>query len=266
MEFVRKKKRGQTGRSRKTWLSAENYRIVWRREVCGVRLPARFQATVRVVIPNYGGHEGESHQMWDFTDERHRLFKVRGKAEESCERHRRLWMKACEAAGIRGLLDIFGKLPVGIPLWVRKKLPRKIYLLLTEHGPSKRCKEDEDECSEPSPLAGKENVPGDLTRTSDSSLPVTDAVPTTDTPASTAEDMGKSTTRTTRRTRLKATETSDESATPSAKAPAAARKKRAKKRTARSSKRGKKSETTTTGSPQPAKPRSRGSRTKKSVP
>jgi len=44
MEFVRKKKRGQNQKVRRTWFSQEGYRIVWRKEVCGVRVPARFQA------------------------------------------------------------------------------------------------------------------------------------------------------------------------------------------------------------------------------
>lgn len=143
MEFRRKKRRGQNQKVRRTWLSNDHYRIVWRREVCGVRVPARFQATVRTVIPNYGGVEGESFEMWDFTDPVHRLFKARGKAEESCERHRRLWSKACEATGIRQLTELFGKLPLGIPVWARKKLNPKVCAILTRPRTAKQCEEDE---------------------------------------------------------------------------------------------------------------------------
>jgi len=81
MQFKRKRLRGQNQKVRRTWLSAEGYRIVWRKEVCGVRWPARFQATVRTIIPDYGGIEGKLFEMWDFTDSAHRLFQARGKAE-----------------------------------------------------------------------------------------------------------------------------------------------------------------------------------------
>jgi len=152
MQFKRKRLRGQNQKVRRTWLSEEGYRIVWRKEVYGVRIPARFQATVRTIIANFGGVEGESFEMWDFTDPVHRLFKARGKAEESCERHRRLWSKACEATGIRGLLDIFGRLPNGYPTWVHKKLNRKVYELLNRPRLAKHQEQDET-CSESLPDA-----------------------------------------------------------------------------------------------------------------
>src|SRR3989304_1351480 len=49
MELVRKKKRGQSQKVRRTWFSDEGYRIIWRKEVYGVRVPARYQACVRTL-------------------------------------------------------------------------------------------------------------------------------------------------------------------------------------------------------------------------
>lgn len=149
MAFRRVKERGQDQKTRRTWTSAGQYRVTSRREVCGVQVPARFQATVRTIIPNYGGHEGEVFEMWDFADPKHRLFKVRSKAEEACERHRRLWTKACEATGIRGLIEIFGKLPTGIPVWAKKKLPRKVYEILTRPRTAQYREDDDDDWDAP---------------------------------------------------------------------------------------------------------------------
>ena len=33
-----------------------------------MRMPGRYQATVRIIVPNFGGKEGENFPMWDFTD------------------------------------------------------------------------------------------------------------------------------------------------------------------------------------------------------
>jgi len=134
MDFKRKKKRGQNQRFRRTWLSEDGYCIIWRKEVCGVRVPARFQACVRVVVPNYGGKQGEP-QVWDFVNRQRRLFKTMKAAVETCEIHKRLWSKACQATGLRGLLDLFGTLPPVVPLWARKKLPRKVHELLMNPRP-----------------------------------------------------------------------------------------------------------------------------------
>ena len=51
MQFVRKKKQGQNQKVRRTWFSEEGYRITWRKEVHGIPVPARFQACVRILIP-----------------------------------------------------------------------------------------------------------------------------------------------------------------------------------------------------------------------
>jgi hypothetical protein len=76
-------------------------------------------------------------ETWDFTDPARRLFKTRGKAEESCEKHKRLWTKACEATGVRALKELFGKLPLGLPMWARKKMDRRLYAILIDNRPGK---------------------------------------------------------------------------------------------------------------------------------
>lgn len=259
MQFVRKKQRGQNQKVRRTWLSEEGYRIVWQKEVYGVRVPARFQATVRTIIPNYGGIQGESFEMWDFTDPAHRLFKTRGKAEESCERHCRSWSKACEATGIRGLLDIFGKLPNGFPAWVRKKLNRKVYELLTRPRTAKHQADDET-CSESMPDASGPSVP---IRTSGISALPTEPVSETPTLASPAEGKGRSMTRTTRHARSKATSTGESSTATPAEAMAKGQNKPAGKHTARRSKPSAKRRLSTTTSSGSAGKRSANSRKKK---
>jgi len=259
MQFVRKKQRGQNQKVRRTWLSEEGYRIVWRKEVHGVRVPARFQVTVRTIIPNYGGVEGESFEMWDFTDLAHRLFKTRGKVEESCERHRRSWSKACEATRIRGLLDIFGKLPNSFPAWVRKKLDCKVYELLTRPRLRKHQEEDET-CSESLPDA---SGPSGHIGTSDISALPTEPESETRTLASPAEGKGRSMTRTTRRAPSKATSIDDSSTAPPAEAMAKGRNKPAAKHTARQSKPSAKRRPSTTTSSTSAGKRSANSQKKK---
>ena len=133
MYFVRKKKRGQNQKVRRSWFTQDGYRILWRREIWGVRVPPRFQACVRIEIPHYGNTD-EAFQMWDFVNDKRRLYKTLKAAQEDCEKHRRLWTKACEATGVRALCDIFGKLPLGMPLWVKKKINRKAYALLMEEA------------------------------------------------------------------------------------------------------------------------------------
>lgn len=258
MEFKRKKLRGQNKKVRRTWLSAEGYRIVWRKEVCGVAVPARFQATVRIVIPNYGGVEGVAFQMWDFTDSAHRLFKTLKTAQESCERHRRLWTKASEATGIRSLVEIFGKVPTGFPVWVRKKLSRKVYEVLNRPRVGKYRDEEEEECSSP-PVQPEAS---DTTLTSSAG-----PSPSSETgPVSPATAVDGSTTRKTRRARSKATDTFDNSPAEPVEAPVKGRKRRAAKPTTKHSKTTVKGKRNTNASSKPAKPRSSGSRKKKSAP
>ena len=260
MQFKRKKLRGQNQKVRRTWLCEEGYRIVWRKEVCGVRVPVRFQATVRTIVPNYGGIEGQSFEMWDFTDPAHRLFKIRSKAEESCERHRRLWSKACEATGSRQLVEIFGKLPISFPAWVRKRLNRKVYELLTR--PRKAKYQEDEECPE-TPSSDGAPSPADPSRTSDSSASPTEAVSGIPIPASPAEGKEWSTTRKTRRARSKATSTDEPSVAPRAEAAAKGRKKPVAKRTAKRSKSSAGRKLCTTSSPDSAGKHSRSSRKRK---
>ena len=104
MEFRRKKQRGQSQKARRTWLSEDGYRITWRKEIYGVRVPARFQACVRMLVPY---SNGELRPMWDFVDRSRRLTKTLKAAIEECERHQRLWMKVCQATGTRALKELF---------------------------------------------------------------------------------------------------------------------------------------------------------------
>ena len=150
MNFRRKRIKGQNKKDRRTWLSDGGYRIVWRKEVYGVRVPARFQATVRTILPNG--------QMWDFVGRR--LFKTMTAAQEACEKHQALWAKAAEATGVRQLQELFGKVPLGFPAWVKSKLNRKVYGLLMD---TSAAEHEDDEPCEPSLLTDADR-PGDSTR------------------------------------------------------------------------------------------------------
>ena len=263
MEFRRKKVKGQNRRVRRTWLSDDGYRIVWRKEFYGVRLPPRFQACVRTLIPCFGG---ELRPMWDFVNMKRRLIKTFKAAQEECEKHQVLWMQVCETESVRAVRELFnGRLPTGLPLWARKKMSRRLYAILTDNRPAK-YREEEESCTENTSPAGGEPNPSARTKTSKPSATPTEATSETDTPASFAEAKDGSTTRRTRRTRLKATETSDKSLAPSVKEAAKGRKKPAAKRTKKPSKRTVKRKPTSTGSSDSAKPRSGGSSQKKSKP
>jgi hypothetical protein len=128
MKFCLRSINGRSRKLYKEWFDeTKQYRIVWTREVCGVRVPPHFFATVRTVLPS-------GHEMWDFVDRRgpYKTFK---KANEECEANKRLWTKAMEASGIRALKELFGRLPIGMPVWVRKKIRRDLYeLLIDSHG------------------------------------------------------------------------------------------------------------------------------------
>jgi len=129
MEFKRRKKRGHSQKTYKQWFSEDDgYRIIWRAEACGVRITPCYEAAVRTVIPNYGGTD-EVFEMWDFVSDR-RCYRTLEAAQKDCERHQKQWLEARQASGVRDLTRIFGKLPLGIPVWVKKKLPRKVYDIL----------------------------------------------------------------------------------------------------------------------------------------
>jgi hypothetical protein len=258
MNFVRKKKRGQNQRVRRTWFSAEKYRIIWRREVHGVQMPARFQATVRTLIPHYRGRD-TGLEMWDFVNRGHRLYKTLKAAQDDCERHYRLWTKACEAVGVRALRDLFGgDLPTAIPLWAKKNFSRKTYAILVEvREVLRQPEEEEGEC---------ENVPNDPPAVSVTSPDVTTASEVPSGPALSATDSDGSTILPTHRAQSQVTSTAAPSGAPSVKAAVPAAKKPAKKRTAKPLKSTARKNVSTKGSEKSAKRRSGGSRKSKSKP
>ena len=139
MNFRRKKIKGQNRKVRRTWLSDEGYRIIWRKDVDGVQVPARFQATVWTTLPNG--------QMWDFVGRR--LFKTMTAAKEACDKHQLRWAKAAEATGVRQLQELFGKVPLGFPAWAKSKLNRRVYGLLMDTSAARL--EDDDPCEPLSP-------------------------------------------------------------------------------------------------------------------
>ena len=239
MNFTRKKIRGQNQKVRRAWLSEEKYRIIWRCEAFGIAVPPGFQATVRVLLP-------DGREMWDFVGRR--LFKTRKAAQEACEKHQRLWTKAAEATGIRKLEELFGKVPLGYPLWVRSKLNRNVYGLLMDTSTRKR--KDIEIC---------DLDPDALMRISASSASGTDATGGNPTPVSPAEVKGKSVSLTTEND----TELND---APPATEPARAPRKRAARRTSTPSKPTSKRKRSTKGSATTAKKPSRGSAKKKSKP
>ncbi len=265
MDFRRKKKRGQNQKVRRTWFSEDGYRIVWRKEVYGVRVPPRYQACVRVLIPY---SDGQLRPMWDFVNHNRRLMKTLKAAQEECEKHKRLWTKAIEAGGIRVLKELFGgKLPVGLPLWARKKLDRRLCAVLIDKRPGKSCADEDDETrTGDSQPASHASGPGGPTRASDSSAIPTEVPPAIPTPASSADGKERSTTRTTRRARSKGASTDVPSPAPLAESPAKGRKKPAVRRIEKSSKRAGKRKRDTTATPASGAKRSRSSRKTKSVP
>jgi hypothetical protein len=113
MNFKQKSIKGKSRKLYKEWFDeTKQYRIVWTKEVSGIRVPPHYFATVRIILP-------DSHEMWDFVDRRG-SYKTFKKAVEACDVHKRLWINATEANGIRKLKEPFGKMPVGIPVWVKK--------------------------------------------------------------------------------------------------------------------------------------------------
>ncbi len=258
MEFIRRKKRGQSQKVQRTWFAEEGYRIVWRREVYGVRVPARFQACVRVLVPY---SDGQLRPMWDFVNHNRRLMKTLKAAEEECEKHKRLWAKACEATGIRALKELFdGKLPWDLPLWTRKRLDRRLYAILIDNRPLKKNRDDEEaeSCTESSQPASDAPGPGGP-RISDSSALPTEATPASPTRALHVRDRASM-----------SDVTSPVNTTPSGAKPAKergkGRKKPAAKRTRRVSKRTAKRKSSMTDSSVSGAKRSKSSRKKKSKP
>ena len=220
MNFNRKKIRGQNQKVRRTWMSGD-YRIVWRKECFGIQVPARFQATVRIVLPN-------GSEMWDFAGRR--LFKTLSAAKEACEKHQRLWAQAAEATGVRKLEELFGKIPFGYPIWVKSKLNRNVYGLLMDTNTRKR--KDVELC---------DSHQCDPTRTSEPSVSITEVIPDAPIPALYAKDEAESPSS-------KSHRPSPRSSAQSAKEPPKARRKPATKSTKGSTEPTSKRKRTTKGS------------------
>jgi len=274
MQFARKKKRGQSQKTRKTWYS-EDYRITWRKEVFSVTVPARYEACVRIVIPNFSGLAGEFCEMWDFVNAGRHLHKTMKAAQEACEHHKRLWSKACEVSGIRGLTELFGRMPLGFPCWVKRKMNPKTLSILIRPRNVKYVEEKEEEpCPETASPSGDDTSPCSPTSPSPTSDPDTSSTEVKPGsrktrkrgPASPASDGEKSTTRTTRRAGLKATSIGRPSAAPPAKAADKAPGERAKKCIVKQSASGRKKPKNTPASSKSAKKPSKGLRAKKSKP
>lgn len=141
MEFKRKKKRGANQKVRRLWLNVDGYRIVWRKKVFGVKVPARFQACVRVIVP--GRFENGSTEMWDYINHNKQLYKTMEAAIADCKQHQCLWNKATECIGIRAIQELFGCKPTSIPKWVITKLDRRVSAVLLDTQLGRRKKDFE---------------------------------------------------------------------------------------------------------------------------
>jgi len=108
----------KTTRSRKLykewWDASRQYRIVWTREVQGVKVPPHYFALVKIWLP--GGRE-----MWDFVGKRG-SYKTAKKARQQCEEHHHLWAQAIEATPA-ALRRLFPRAPLGTPIWAAKRAP-----------------------------------------------------------------------------------------------------------------------------------------------
>ena len=120
------KLRTNTGQSRKKykewWDGSRTYRITWCKEIFGVVVPPHFHTCVKIILP-YG------RKMMDFVGKRgsYKTFKL---AIAAADKHQEQWLKASEATGIRQIEEIFGKVPLGIPIGA--KLKRNIRELIIQ--------------------------------------------------------------------------------------------------------------------------------------
>lgn len=249
MIFTKRKKRGSTSKTKKYWFSEEGYRIIWRREAFGVKVPARFQTSVRTVLPT-----NPDRLMWDFTDKRKPHCKTFDKAKEACERHYATWLKACETTGVRGIIDIFGKLPFGYPLWTQKKFNRRVYELLAKPRIGQKACEDD-----PTPTS----TTFDDNTSSGSQMNGSPTTPTNGL-VSPAKDEHGSTTLTIRRARSKATKCETDSNAESATEQDVVHAKNQRKPTVRRSSPGSKKMRSTRGKSKRSKKPAKSSRKKKS--
>jgi hypothetical protein len=223
MNFKRVKVKGQNRKFHKTWKSEDKcYRITWRREFMGVSLPPRFQACVRIHLPN-------GWDMWDFAGRRG-PFKTFKAASEACEHHRRRWSAIAQAPGIRRVLELCGgKVPLGYPLWVRKEINAKVRNILENANKPQRDREWDTEPDQSAPTEVLPSIehgkPGD----GDKPVSTRSRKRGRASPA-TVEDG-----TTTGRRRIRLTPTENKSDAPPAEAPVKGRKRQSSKRTARKS-------------------------------
>ena len=125
MDFKRRKKRGISQKTRRLWYAEnDNYRITWRKEVCGVTVDPRFQACVCTVVP--GIFENDRTEIWDFVDPSKRLYRVIKAAETDCARHQRLWTKVTECTSMKAVQELLGYRPRAVPKWVVSKMNSRI--------------------------------------------------------------------------------------------------------------------------------------------
>jgi hypothetical protein len=246
MNFTRKRVKGQNQKHHKLWLDDDKrYRITWRRECFGVRVPPAFFACVRCQRSMM-----DSTPVWYFAGQR-RPYKTFEKAKEICELHERIWNAVAALNDekhyvnkLRELRASHGRIGAGplsqdvltsLPKWVMKAVSRRILDTLFPASDLVR----EELCLE--------NL-SDPTETSPSSADSTDEEQPTSIPASTAGDEAGTTTTKTRRARSKAIDTETQSPAPSAKARGVGRKQPAGKRTKRQSPGSTKKRGRTTGS------------------
>ncbi len=106
------KLRAVKGRSRKLYKEWRDgpYRIVWTKEVLGVRVPPHFFSLVRVRLQ-------DGREMWDFVGRRG-SYKTFKRAVECAEKHKELWTEAIEA---KNPLKVLEKMPTSLPLWVKDR-------------------------------------------------------------------------------------------------------------------------------------------------
>ena len=149
LTFTRQKKRGVNQKVFRLWLTPEGYRLIWRREVWGVKVPPHFQVSVRTHQP--GNFVNGFMETWDFVNYKKPLFKAAKAAIAECERHKRIWSKACQCPGVRALRALFGgQLPSNLPIWVKNKLDQNLLRIITDMTPHRRT-EKEEETDQPLP-------------------------------------------------------------------------------------------------------------------
>jgi len=207
MDFVRVKKRGQTQKHQKTWLSKDRqYQIRWARECFGVRVPPHYYALVNCLQNIDLGR-----RQWDFAGKRG-PYKTFESAVEACERHQKAWLAAIEISegertgrndrlrtleykvrvkSIRDKKVVAQKIMTGIPVWVRNKANLVLLNYFFPRG-RKRVEED-DECEE---IETSPPAPTPTSKTSESATADTHPLPASG-PASPVEDVAKSVSDTT---------------------------------------------------------------------